>query len=41
MADPLPPDFTGLQITTDVIVSVIIGEPDWKPWRSGWSRPAG
>src|SRR5213076_758829 len=31
VADPLPPDFTGLQITSDVIVSVIIGEPHWKP----------
>lgn len=30
---PIRPEFSGLQITSDVIGSVIIGEPTWKLWR--------
>jgi hypothetical protein len=30
---PVPPGFTGLQITADVVKAVLIGEPTWAPWR--------
>ncbi|KFZ76998.1 hypothetical protein ED92_38470 [Amycolatopsis sp. MJM2582] len=30
---PLPPGYTALRLSADVIVAVIIGEPNWAPWR--------
>lgn len=30
---PVRPGFGGLQVTAETIVSVVIGEPGWKPWR--------